>query len=426
LIHFLTLQRLLRVFQTQYHKMPKLRAQTNPADSGGEPRREPGQRGLHVWKADFNQCSGRQLIGALENAQARRREAGEPEPAFVLIGHSKLFNWWNERSLECFLKHVSENPASAQFGLYPPRPISTSKKTPAKTPEYVLVTPVRNEEATIGITIESVLAQSIPPRQWIIVSDESTDRTDEIVRQYERKTPWLRLLRLTNRPARGFGSIVPALNAGYAALEKKDVDFIGYLDADVQFGPAYYQTLMERFAQNPALGLAGGLVLDKDCAEPQIQWMGDVAGAVQFFRRSCFEQMGGLVSLPLGGWDGVTCMRARKAGFETATFGDLAVAHLKPRNQGEKGSVLRKQWCSGIRDYDMGYDLLFEFAKSVFRIREHPVVIYAAMRLLGFISCYLRFRKRLLNSSDLAFIRREHTQRLFNFRHCRPRVFKAQ
>ena len=50
--------------------------------------------------------------------------------------------------------------------------------------KYVLITAARNEEALIENTIKCIIAQTIKPILWIIVSDDSTDRTDEIVQSY--------------------------------------------------------------------------------------------------------------------------------------------------------------------------------------------------------------------------------------------------
>ena len=99
---------------------------------------------------------------------------------------------------------------------------------------YVLVTPVRNEEATIGITLESVVRQTTRPRKWVIVSDGSIDHTDAIVCDYVRRYPFISFLRLESRPKRSFSSVVFATEAGIAAIDVKDYRYIGLLDADIR------------------------------------------------------------------------------------------------------------------------------------------------------------------------------------------------
>jgi biofilm PGA synthesis N-glycosyltransferase PgaC len=64
---------------------------------------------------------------------------------------------------------------------------------------YVLITPARNEEAFIEGTIVSMVAQTVRPQRWIIVSDGSTDATDAIVRRHAAQHPWIELIRLPER-----------------------------------------------------------------------------------------------------------------------------------------------------------------------------------------------------------------------------------
>jgi biofilm PGA synthesis N-glycosyltransferase PgaC len=65
-----------------------------------------------------------------------------------------------------------------------------------KLPTYVLVTPARNEAQFIESTIQSVVAQTMRPLKWVIVSDGSTDGTDEIVSRYAVAHEWIELLRM--------------------------------------------------------------------------------------------------------------------------------------------------------------------------------------------------------------------------------------
>lgn len=292
-----------------------------------------------------------------------------------------------------------------------PAAVSVSKM---KNSVYVLITPVRNEQATIGITIESVIRQSIHPAEWIIVSDESTDNTDEIVKQYATKHEFIRLLRIERRPERNFASVVFATETGIAALKTKDYEFIGLLDGDVRFPEDYYETVLGRFAKDSQLGLAGGLVVDfyDGRYHPSPQSLRDVAGAVQFFRRECFEKFGGLVAVREGGWDTITCVQTRMYGYKSETFPEIVVDHLKPRNVAE-GNIVRRNWQMGLREHALGNHPLFEIAKCVYRCIERPYVIAAFFRFAGYAWCCLSRRKRTVSPDMVRFVRREQMSRMF-------------
>ena len=96
---------------------------------------------------------------------------------------------------------------------------------------YVLITPAWNEEEHLEKVIESVIRQSVLPLRWVIVSDGSTDRTDEIVRRYAERFTWIRLLRLERDPERHFGAKANAVNRGVASVRDLDFELVGNLDA---------------------------------------------------------------------------------------------------------------------------------------------------------------------------------------------------
>lgn len=277
---------------------------------------------------------------------------------------------------------------------------------------YVLVTPVRDEEATIGRTIASVTAQTIPPREWVIVSDGSTDGTEAIIRAAAAVHPWIRLLALAPRPGRSFAAVVHNTETGIRHLECADYDFIGLLDSDVEFQTDYFEELMRRFAAEPALGLAGGVVIDVGLPKDRFpRNRQDVPGAVQFFRRECFERIGGLIPIPEGGWDGMTCAMARMHGYRTRLFTDLVVDHLKPRNIAE-GGFIRRKWQMGVRDYAAGYHPLFEVVKCASRLKDPPVIVGAVAWWVGYCTACLQRRKRVVDPEVVSFIRREQMNRV--------------
>ena len=272
---------------------------------------------------------------------------------------------------------------------------------------------MRDEEALIGKTIDSVIRQTILPCEWVIVSDGSTDGTDAIVRKAAADHPWIRLLALKPRPGRSFAAVVHNTEAGIRHLDCKDYAFLGLLDSDVTFQADYFEQLIRRFDAEPALGLAGGVVIDVGLPRdrfPRNRF--DVPGAVQFFRRECFEKIGGLIPIPEGGWDGMTCAMARMNGYQTRLFTDLVVDHLKPRNISQ-GGVVRRKWQMGVRDYAAGYHPLFEAVKCVSRLKDPPLVIGAVAWWIGYCGALLGRRERLLTKEVLDHVRNEQMQRLF-------------
>ncbi|MCE9614620.1 MAG: glycosyltransferase family 2 protein [Lentisphaerae bacterium] len=299
-----------------------------------------------------------------------------------------------------------------------PSGVGVSESTAAR---YVLITPTKNEEALIGTTIECVVNQTRRPEEWVIVSDGSTDRTNEIARAFAQKHPWIRLLVLPSRPERNFAAVVRATEAGLRALSENRYQYLGLLDSDVRIQPDYFERVIERMELSPSLGLAGGMVIDVGtsvkCVPINRQ---DVPGAVQFFRRTCFEGLNGLIAVPEGGWDGLTCAQARMHGFKTELFTDLIVDHLKPRNVAE-GHVLRRRWQMGARDYALGYYPLFELVKCLSRSLEFPPFVGSAAWFFGYCAALARNRKRVVPRDLLAFIRDEQKSRLFHrfpfFRH---------
>jgi glycosyltransferase involved in cell wall biosynthesis len=251
------------------------------------------------------------------------------------------------------------------------------------------------------------------PVEWVIVSDESTDGTDRIVQEYAALHPFIRHVRLKDRPERSFSSVVFVTEAGYKALRLTDYEYIGLLDADIRLVPDYFERMFEKFSRDPQLGVAGGLVYDVVEGEPEQnrQNLNEVAGAVQLFRRECFESIGGLVAIPEGGWDTITCVSARMKGFRTRTFPDLLVEHLKPRNA-VFGHPLNRKWQMGVRDYVLGTGTLFEMLKCFSRIRERPYFFGSMARFGGFAWSGLTRRPKMLPEDIRLRIRQEQAMRV--------------
>src|SRR5260221_2258655 len=207
-----------------------------------------------------------------------------------------------------------------------------------KLPSYVLITPARNEASFIELTINSVVAQSLRPLKWVIVSDGSTDGTDEIVRKYDEANNWIELIRLPEHRNRDYADKVSAFNAGLARMDQLKYEVIGSLDADISFGADYFSFLLGKLAENTKLGLVGtpfaenGVTYDYRFASVE-----HVSGACQVFRRECFEAIGGYTPMKFGGIDTVAVLCPRISGWQTRPFPEKTWGHHRKIGSSTRG-----------------------------------------------------------------------------------------
>ena len=279
---------------------------------------------------------------------------------------------------------------------------------------YVLITPARNEEKYIDKTLKSVINQTVLPMQWIIVSDGSTDSTDEIVSRYAANHEYIQLLRISHQERRDFSSKVNAFRAGVQQLKGLEYDFIGNLDADVSFEPNYFERVLEKFSENAKLGIGGGKVVELQKGEYK-ERLGDrpwvVAGAVILFRRRCYEEVGGFIPLKAGGEDSAAQISARMKGWQVRPFDELKVLHHRPTGTGA-GNMWGARFREGVRDYMLGHHFVYFTAKCLGRIWENPFLFGTLLRWFGYCFALLSGERKPVSPDFIRFHRREQINKL--------------
>ena len=279
---------------------------------------------------------------------------------------------------------------------------------------YVLITPARNEVQFIELTIESVVAQSLRPLKWLIVSDGSTDGTDDIVARYASRYPWIELHRVANRQRRDFAAKVNAFNAGYDRVKHLEYEAIGSLDADLSFEPDYFSFLLARLASEPGLGIVGTPFVENGGQRYDYRFvsLSHVSGACQLFRRACFEDIGGYVPIKGGGIDRVAVLKARALGWATLTFTEKAILHHRQMGTATGGSVAAN-FKQGKKDYSFGNHPLWELFRGAYQIStKRPYVVGGLALISGYAWAATRRLERPISSELVAFQRQEQMERL--------------
>jgi biofilm PGA synthesis N-glycosyltransferase PgaC len=279
---------------------------------------------------------------------------------------------------------------------------------------YVLVTPARDESATIGAAIAAVRAQAVPPARWVIVDDGSTDGTAATVRAHAAGADWIRLVRREPDGRADFASKVAAFRAGVDGLGDVSYDLIGNLDADIEVPPDYFARVLRAFAERPRLGIAGGHLIEEYHGRrvPQRISANSVSGAVQLFRREAFEAIGGLRPMPLGGEDTVAEVLARMHGWEVATLFEVEVRHHGQVLSLHSGA-LTAWFTRGMVNRSVGYDPVFQAAVSGYRaLVQSPYLLCGAAMLAGYLTAALRRVPPALEPTAIGYLRAEQRRRL--------------
>jgi glycosyltransferase involved in cell wall biosynthesis len=280
--------------------------------------------------------------------------------------------------------------------------------------KYVLITPAHNEARFIGKTLESMAAQTLPPERWVIVDDGSTDQTAEIVEGYVRRYPWIELVRRERRPDRSFAGKVHAFNAGLERVKNLEFGVIGNLDGDLSFPPDYLEFLMQKFAEDPELGIGGTPFTEDngyDTAKDSFEGENYVAGGCQLFRRTCFENIGGYVANAAGGIDWIAVTTARMKGWKVRSFSEKRFHHYRTLGTAERNQ-LSALFSYGERAYYLGWSPMWQLLRVGYRLTKKPFFVGAMALGFGYLWAALRRVKRPVSAEVVRFYRREQMGRL--------------
>jgi len=275
---------------------------------------------------------------------------------------------------------------------------------------YVIISPCRNEAAFMKKTLDSVLAQSVLPALWVIVDDGSTDETPMILADYSNQYSFIRIVTRKDRGHRSVGpGVIEAFYAGYETVDMDQFNFLCKLDLDLIMPPLYFESLIQEMQGNERLGNCSGkpYFIDKSSGKLVSEGCGDenAIGASKFYRRECFNQIGGFVREVM--WDGIDGHRCRQLGWIAKSIDtpELRFTHLRPMGSSQN-SIITGRLRHGFGQYYMGTGFVYMFSSAIYRMSRSPFVVGGAAMLWGYVRSYLKGLPRY-NDDDLSkFIRK--------------------
>jgi len=281
---------------------------------------------------------------------------------------------------------------------------------------YAIITPCRDEADFARRTLESITKQTVPPALWVIVDDGSTDATPAILKEFADQFPYIKIIRREDRGKRSVGpGVIDAFYVGYETINPNDFDYVCKLDLDLDIPPRYFETLMEKMEANPRLGTCSGKPYYHDKTGKLVsEGCGNETsiGASKFYRRKCFQQIGGFVRQVM--WDGIDCHRCRMLGWIACSWDepDIRFIHLRPMGSSHHG-ILHGRARHGFGQYFMGTSLPYMTASAVFRMTHPPYILGGAAMWWGFVKAMLKKDRRYDDLEFRTFLRRYQWACLF-------------
>lgn len=271
---------------------------------------------------------------------------------------------------------------------------------------YSLVIAAHNEEDFIIDCLNSVFSQTVLPKEVVVVNDNSTDRTETLLREFQSKHSDLKILNHSSSIDHMPGSkVVTAFNYGLQEIDLDSIDLIVKLDADLILPSNYFEEVINCFQADEQIGIAGGFAYEQnkigswELNHPMNK--DHVRGAFKTYRIECFQKMNGLrVAM---GWDTADELLAQYHGYQIKTLDHLKVKHLRPLGKAyhKKAKLLQGKAMYGLR-YGFTLSLIASF-KSAYKQARLKLIIH---QLQGYLKAKKEKAPYLVTETEGAYIRK--------------------
>ena len=268
---------------------------------------------------------------------------------------------------------------------------------------YYVIIPTYNEEKFIALTLQSLVEQTVLPTKIVVVNDNSTDRTPEIVSEFVSNYSFISLVNKTSNAIHLPGSkVIQAFHEGEKNIDD-NYDIIVKVDADLIFPNHYFETIINHFKMDNQIGMVGGFCYIEKNGDWILENLTDkdhIRGALKAYRKETFKQIGGLK--PNMGWDTVDELLCKYYNWKVVTDESLHVKHLKPTGASYNQTARFKQ---GEAFYTLGYGFFITAIASLkLAIRKGKPLLFLDY-IKGFWKAKSSKKPLLVTEEQAKFIR---------------------
>jgi poly-beta-1,6-N-acetyl-D-glucosamine synthase len=278
----------------------------------------------------------------------------------------------------------------------------------------LVVSPVHNEAAHFERIALALAAQTRRPDLWVVVEDQSSDETPRILARLSQRLDFMSVIETpppeaeagTPKDRLAIAKPPRAFNLGLDSAGWRNFTHIAKLDGDVELPPRYFELLLDEFARDPALGLAGGSLQEREGdGWSDVPTGSDyhVRGGLKCYSRECLEAIGGIQERLA--WDAIDEIYARMRGYKTRTIPRLAARHHRPTASAD--GILRGRARHGRAAHITRFTPTWVIGRSFKVAREHPRGLSGLAFLYGYVKATIMRAPRVEDPEFRDFVRRE-------------------
>ncbi len=271
--------------------------------------------------------------------------------------------------------------------------------------KYTVIIPARNEEKGIVKTLESISKQSLLPEKVIVVNDNSTDRTEEVLKDFAKNHPFLHYLNYPDHEEYKLGGrIIRMFKFAFDFILANTIscDYVVKMDADIEFDNDFFAHIFSH-TDIKKYAIVSGIPYFYDngkkiyAVSPSWHTNGD-------FKVYNFEFLKNPDAIPEDlGWDCADNIIAREKGWETIVLDDIFYLQNRPIG---RYSVLKGRKRQGVGAYKLNYHPIFLLMKFVHDLFKPPIVSGAFYYLYGYFFALAKGYKKVVTGNQSKILRK--------------------
>ena len=275
-----------------------------------------------------------------------------------------------------------------------------------------IIIPVFNEEKYLERCIDSIIKQTLLPTKLLLVNDNSSDNSENILKKYSKEFLWIEYINIKSNQAHIPGEKV--IRTFYKGLETIDsnYDIICKFDSDIILPENYLESIRNIFNSDPKVGIAGGNLYVKKKNKwvyEKISSKDHVRGPIKSYRKKCFEDIQGLRKSI--GWDTVDVLIAQYHDWKIKTDKSLAVKHLKPTGANYS---YNSKFLQGEALYKMRFGLVLSIISVLKTSINTGRILMIFFAFFGYIRALIKRKERIVTKEQGQFIRKHRWQKAFS------------